>query len=348
VIGAAFLVGDITWWENDGAGGGWTTETISDNFNGAKGVTTGDIDGDGDLDVIGSARYADDITWWENDGAGGGWTTETISDNFNGAISVIAGDIDGDGDLDVIGAASSADDITWWESQGGQFGLETADTAPASLNAGLTDDLLAIDFTHNGISGDNDMKLATIELRLEGLTSSFADMTTGEAQAIIQNIHIYLDDGSDAFEIGSDTLVTTTTQADFSVMSGIMTIPLSDDDSNAQLAQADGSKRFFVVVELDAGLEGDVARAGITQIRLTHITENSSTAEDTTNDGGLGMQFVANQASGDMQLNNPTAVTLIDLGLEETPESRGLWVAVTAALAGVLGTAAVWRRRLLG
>jgi len=306
------------------------------------------MDGDGDIDVVGAARSGNSINWWENDGTGGSWSTQTIITAFTGDISVATADLDSDGDLDVAGAALTANEITWWENEGGQFGLETTDTAPTSLNAGLTDDLLAIDFTHNGITGDNNMELATIELLLEGSTGSFNPLTTAEAQAIIQNIHIYLDDGSTAFESGSDTLVTSVTQGSISLTAGVMAITLTDGDVNALLTQADGSKRFFVVVELDAGLEGDAARNGITQIRLTHITENSSTAQDTTNDGGLGMQFTANQTSGDVQLNDPTAVTLIDLGLEESAPSNGVWAIVGATAAGLLATFAAWRRRVTG
>ena len=66
VLGAAEHGHDITWWENtDGTGLNWTKRIVDDSFWGANSVCTGDIDGDGALDVIGSARYADDIAWWD-------------------------------------------------------------------------------------------------------------------------------------------------------------------------------------------------------------------------------------------------------------------------------------------
>ena len=89
----------------------------------------------------------------------------------------------------------------------GYSALPTTDTAPASLLEGQTDDLLDILATHNGRAGDTDLELVTLELFFEETAGD--PLSSAEANALIANLHIYLDDGSNTFESGSDTLVTT-------------------------------------------------------------------------------------------------------------------------------------------
>ncbi|MCP4592752.1 MAG: DUF11 domain-containing protein [bacterium] len=129
VLGAAFDVDDIAWWENadqtgpgTGDGTAWVEHSVDANFDGAESVYTADVDGDGDLDVLGAAANADDIAWWENvdqTGNGTAWVEHSVDANFDGADSVYAADVDSDGDLDVLGAARSADDIVQWENANG-------------------------------------------------------------------------------------------------------------------------------------------------------------------------------------------------------------------------------------
>jgi hypothetical protein len=66
VLGSAYAVHDITWWENDdGSGTSWTEHTVDGDFNGAYSVYAQDVDGDGYMDVLGAAKTGDDITWWD-------------------------------------------------------------------------------------------------------------------------------------------------------------------------------------------------------------------------------------------------------------------------------------------
>ena len=65
-LGAATQINSITWWENtNGDGTNWYEHTINDQYDGASEVSAGDMDNDGDPDIIGSAFEAGDIYWWD-------------------------------------------------------------------------------------------------------------------------------------------------------------------------------------------------------------------------------------------------------------------------------------------
>ncbi len=125
ILGAAGSDDAITWWENNlSSMPPWIKHTIDSNFDAAHSVYAGDIDNDGDLDVLGASVDDDDISWWENDdGDGTSWTEHLVDGNFDGAISVYSADIDGDDNLDILGAAAYDDDITWWDLEGAKVGV---------------------------------------------------------------------------------------------------------------------------------------------------------------------------------------------------------------------------------
>ena len=97
MVSTSMLWGDLTF-------SGTNTIGYGDN---AGGFAIGDLDRDGDLDVVAfskpNAPSDDQYVWWsENDGAGN-FTVHTIDDTDVGYITHVAvGDLDNDGDLDVI------------------------------------------------------------------------------------------------------------------------------------------------------------------------------------------------------------------------------------------------------
>ncbi|MDY7080488.1 MAG: FG-GAP-like repeat-containing protein, partial [Chloroflexota bacterium] len=307
VLGAARAEGDIIWWENTGpctgTGGActnWEEHPVDEGFDGAYASYAADVDGDGDVDVLGASRDGNDVTWWENDGTGDGWIEHPVDEAFTGAQSVYTADVDGDGDADILSAARGVDDIAWWENRGGQFALATTDTAPMHILPGQLDDMLQITMTHLGRSGDADEELATLDLLFE--ESAGDPLTTAEANAIIENLHVYLDDGSGAFESITDTLVVTVTE--LSLSAGRQTVAFTDGDPNVQVTYGI-SQTYFVVPKMTT----DADQQTPNQFRVTHVTEESSTAENRDHDLLLSLEYAVNTASGITSATNdpPTA-----------------------------------------
>ncbi len=122
-IVACARTGDtVAWWDNvGGSGTNWVMHVIAGAFDDPRCITTGDMDGDGDMDVLATAFLADDVAWWSNDGGSGAyWTLHTIDPAFDYAHGVSAGDFDNDGDNDVIATSLYPSDVAWWNNLDGQ------------------------------------------------------------------------------------------------------------------------------------------------------------------------------------------------------------------------------------
>ncbi len=125
---------------------------VANGYWGASSVRTGDLNGDGLLDVLAARRgtngptpaFSDaTVDWWENDGTlpspGTPWPMHTIKTGWADARSVCTADLDGDDDLDVLAVAHGTDgsggsynydgEILWWENDEGTWTEHTIDSA---------------------------------------------------------------------------------------------------------------------------------------------------------------------------------------------------------------------------
>jgi hypothetical protein len=122
-------------------------DVIFRNAESASSVTTADMDGDNDIDVL-SASYSDDsILWYENDGTGnftdeGGYVAHVIDSNAGGARAVAVADMD----IDVLSASYSDGTIKWYENKG----AEGFDAYTIDENAPGANTIAAADFNNDG------------------------------------------------------------------------------------------------------------------------------------------------------------------------------------------------------
>ena len=87
-----------------------------DNGVSGFGVAAGDLDNDGDIDVV-VADNSGEISWYENDGqTNPQWTQNSLATDAVGPLNVEISDFDNDLDLDIL--MTSEEDIKWFENNG--------------------------------------------------------------------------------------------------------------------------------------------------------------------------------------------------------------------------------------
>lgn len=103
--------------------------TGSDGLDDPTAIATGDIDGDGDIDVISTSQLDKNISWYKNlDGNGNFARPIVIENNLFSAFNLYLIDLDGDIDLDILVSSEryEEDKIFWYENTdgNGNFGAK--------------------------------------------------------------------------------------------------------------------------------------------------------------------------------------------------------------------------------
>ena len=126
----------------------FSERVIDYNLPSAFTVDVGDMDGDGDLDVLAGGQSGD-LRIYVNNGSGN-FTIKSIETNYGAIWSVEAYDVNKDGLLDIIAAISSAENITWYKNNGGlNFNKRIIDNNMVS----------AEDIAAGDLDGDGDVDL---------------------------------------------------------------------------------------------------------------------------------------------------------------------------------------------
>ncbi len=118
----------LFWLENmDGLGNFGNEHLISFDLEWPINGAIGDIDNDGDMDVLSHSYDEDKIAWFENlDGQGTFSVINIISTDVDKPRKVFLADIDMDTDMDVVSTSNADNKIFWYENMDGQgtFGTE--------------------------------------------------------------------------------------------------------------------------------------------------------------------------------------------------------------------------------
>src|SRR5262249_55737183 len=112
---------EVVWYENVGKGGkgeSWKRHVIG-RLARAWEAGAGDLDGDGDLDVVATAwGQPGQVVWFENPGdPKGRWKMHVLKEKWSNANQVILADLDGDRRLDIAATAElGANELRWWRN----------------------------------------------------------------------------------------------------------------------------------------------------------------------------------------------------------------------------------------
>ncbi len=118
------------------------------SVNGAYFVDVGDIDGDGNNDVVASSSNTQTFVWFRSNGDGTFDSTARLIGSIQyAAFDIVDLDEDGDGDIIIgIDTAAGSDRVSWFQNDGsGNFTEIIIDNNFSQVDSGV-----AVDFDHDG------------------------------------------------------------------------------------------------------------------------------------------------------------------------------------------------------
>ena len=197
--------GDYFWYLNDGYGNFSSRDSLGITFSGAWTVETGDLNGDGYVDLITNETANNRTRWYANNRDGTFSTTgvDITTDSLHVA-EFVAIDMDGDGDTDIISGDTRSGQVLRYMNDGSgnftQVVITDDDTGAGSIQASDLDNDGDLDilFTSN-----NDGKVAWIE-NMEPtilLTQALPHAVPADTTIELYGTNFSLD-GSDEVKIG--------------------------------------------------------------------------------------------------------------------------------------------------
>lgn len=152
ILGNGVQPAQLFWMENmDGLGNFGTMNIILEMGDYANSIFVGDIDKDGDLDVITASPYINEVAWYENlDGLGNFGTKIVITNTLSKPFAVYVADLDNDGDNDILATSVDAfgGEVVWFENLDGLGSFSTKNSIDSNLV--FPRDVYAADIDNDG------------------------------------------------------------------------------------------------------------------------------------------------------------------------------------------------------
>jgi len=183
----------ITWWRNDGGDPiAWMRQNINGTSGGAHSAWAGDVDGDGDTDVVGTEATENKVVLFVN---GGGmpitWGQQVVGSDMVGVRYACFADVDRDGRMDIASAGADGQ-VAWWRNGGGDpiaWTKQTVDDAcegghyisVADLDGDGRNDLLVAAYTLSSIQWYRNGGGEPVEWTRREVVTGFASALTAVA-----------------------------------------------------------------------------------------------------------------------------------------------------------------------
>ena len=181
ILASEYSGSAAVWYRNNGEfTPTFTRILVGDGYPSMRAVCAGDLDSDGDLDIIGGTETGNHIGWFENDGAiSPGFTHHSIMSGTSGSLSITAGDIDADNDLDITVTLNSTGNLKVLVNDGS--------TIPGFSELNITQTAIGVSSVALGdLDGDGDNEFITG-------SSSYPDVAWYNTQNSLKMISHYPD-----------------------------------------------------------------------------------------------------------------------------------------------------------
>jgi len=224
---------NVAWFENTGSG--FTKHDIDTDFQSARTVGVGDLDDDGEIDVVGTNRIATPLTWWENNT----WVSNEVVTGSDTSQVLQVVDLDQDGYMDMLTGigvwpdTSPSKSLVWVKNSSVSPGTFTIDT----LNQNWQN-IIRINPTDIDFDGDLDIVFADVGI---------ADETANDGVIWLEN---------DGLENFTEREIDTGTDAPMYVYSGDVDNDGDQDVLVTLWGHVDGTLHYAYIYEND-GKDGD-------------------------------------------------------------------------------------------
>ncbi|MCB1633228.1 MAG: hypothetical protein KDI51_01495, partial [Xanthomonadales bacterium] len=219
--------------------------------------------------------------------------------------------------------------VAWYQNCGGQFLLDGAALSTAhAINPGDPVLLLTLDYLHNGRAGDAAAVLASLPLQFTDGADN--PLNTAQANALIDQVRVYRDNGDLNFNPANDPIVgmldsLALTPVALSNATQVVDLDLSGGVS----VSAIGSARLFV--EVLTTIDAASANPGRFQISAPQIPTPRPQAMDAQSAAVLSLECPLNASSGVVSFAGLTPVNL-SVSATSGSEAGATAITVTATL----------------